>query len=89
MSNWIEELFSGLLPEAVISAAIADYAAYRDVDLADLGLESLATMQVAIRIAEIFDHEIDFDGFQIGALRTLGTIECQLGFNSSGGVKIV
>jgi len=76
--TWIQQLFAGLLPEPVIAAAIDDFEAYRDIDLADLGLESLAVMQVAIRIEELFGHEIDYDSFQFGSLRTLGTIEAQL-----------
>jgi hypothetical protein len=79
LSHWIEPLFTGLLPEAAIAAAIVNYPAYRDVDLAELGLESLATMQIAIRMTEIFNYEIDYESFKTGALQTLGGIERQLG----------
>jgi thioesterase domain-containing protein len=78
MQTWIETLFTGLLPEPVITAAVDDYDTYRDVALTELGLESLAVMQVAIRMADLFGHEIDYDDFQFGSLRTLGTIESQL-----------
>ncbi|MFF0151912.1 phosphopantetheine-binding protein [Micromonospora sp. NPDC005203] len=79
MSHWIEPLFTGLLPDATIAAAVADYPAYRDVDLAELGLESLATMQIAIRMTELFNYEIDYESFTISALQTFGGLERQLG----------
>lgn len=74
MKEWIDKLFEGFLPEDTLAKLRADYDRYQDVPLNQLGLDSMATMGLVIRLEERFGVEIDYESFDIGALETLEKI---------------
>lgn len=74
-TNWVTTLFERFLAEEVLARVVADYAAHRDVPLAQLGVDSMSVMGLVLTMQDAFDLDIDFVEFDIATLATLGSIE--------------
>jgi acyl carrier protein len=69
--QWIRSLFSGLLSDETIHLVCDHYDEYKDVQLSQLGLESLSLMALVIRVEEESGREIDYESFDIADVSTL------------------
>lgn len=78
MNEWIGELLDGYLPTATIEKLRDDFDTYSDVPLVQLGLDSLATMALVIRLEERFGKRIDYATFDVSTIETIAEIRSYL-----------
>ncbi|ALS38441.1 acyl carrier protein [Enterococcus rotai] len=70
----IEKLLSGLVEEKVINDIIGNIEQFEYVPIKNLGVDSLALMELVLRIEEQAGIEIDFDEFEVDSVSTLNKI---------------
>lgn len=70
----IEKLLSGLVEEKVIHNIIENIEQYKYLPIKNLGVDSLALMELVLRIEEQAEIEIDFDNFEVDSVSTLNKI---------------
>lgn len=75
MLERMTDLFDGILPVSKLDEIADNYESYKDTPLIHLGVDSLATMGIVLRILNLFNIEIDFETFDINNVETLAKIE--------------
>lgn len=74
-TDWVNKLLSGFVADDKLARITSDFASYRDVPLAQLGVDSMAIMGLVLNLENVFGLQIDYAAFEVSALRTLSTIE--------------
>ncbi|AXJ13286.1 phosphopantetheine-binding protein [Streptococcus pluranimalium] len=70
----INEVFSGIIEESILNGIINNPEEYQDISIKEIGVDSLATMEIVLRIEELCDIEINYDTFDIDDISTVGKI---------------
>lgn len=70
----LRTLLAGLADPAVVTEVVRDRSAYAHTPVAELGVDSLAVMELACRIEALASREIDWDTFDLGEVATLTAI---------------
>ncbi|HEY0222716.1 MAG TPA: acyl carrier protein [Lactovum miscens] len=70
----IEELFKGIVEENELKEMILHTSKYLETEIVSLGVDSLALMELVLRIEDLLGQEIDFDTFDIDSVSTVGKI---------------
>lgn len=71
----IEKIFNGFLSNETIDKINLNYEKYKDVDLLNLGVDSLDIMGIVFSIEEHYKKEINFETFDIDEIKTLEKIK--------------
>jgi acyl carrier protein len=71
----LEFLLSGFLPGERVNEITEKYGEFKDLTLAQLGVDSLSIMGLILRLQEICDIEIDYENFKLSEVETLAKIE--------------
>lgn len=64
------DVFRNLISDEVLVKMEYDFDSIADTNILELGLDSLAIMEIVIRIEEIYKVEIDYDMFEIEYIET-------------------
>lgn len=75
MNNWINTIFTGFLTDEMLAKINNDYDSYKNIPLTQLGLDSLATMGIVLKMESDFNKKIDYESFDIATIETLDNIE--------------
>lgn len=70
----INEVFSGIIEENVLNDIMNNPEEYQDISIQEIGVDSLATMEIVLRIEELCNIEINYDTFDIDDISTVGKI---------------
>lgn len=70
----IRTLLTGLADAAVVTAVLEDGAAYGGTPVVELGVDSLAVMELVCRIETLAGRELDWDTFELREVATLDAV---------------
>ncbi|WP_455444522.1 phosphopantetheine-binding protein [Streptococcus salivarius] len=70
----INKVFSGIIEENVLNDIMNNSEEYQDISIQEIGVDSLATMEIVLRIEELCNIEINYDTFDIDDISTVGKI---------------
>lgn len=70
MNNKLYKIFNGLVSDDTLNSIINDFEKIADIDIMELGVDSLAIMELVFRIEELIETEIDYENFKIDEIRT-------------------
>lgn len=74
MNEKIFNIFNGLVPKKTLDIILNDFESVAEINILELGVDSLAIMEVVFRIEECIGHEFDYDNFSIEQIQTLRLI---------------
>lgn len=66
----LERIFKGLVSEETLKNIVGNYEKYADVNIKELGVDSLAIMELVFRIEDIYNIEFDYEKFDIADIGT-------------------
>lgn len=66
----ISRLFEGLVSSEVIRMINDDFESVGDIDVMELGIDSLAIMELILRIEEVYEISIDYESFCLDEIKT-------------------
>ena len=69
MGNFLD-IFRNLVSDEVLLMLENEFDKIADTNILELGIDSLATMEIVIRIEEIYNIEIDYDAFEVEYIET-------------------
>ncbi|WEV44659.1 phosphopantetheine-binding protein [Streptococcaceae bacterium ESL0687] len=70
----VKEIFRGFLSEATIEDIKENQETYEQTPIKNLGIDSLATMDLVLRIEDLVGREFDYDIFDIDDVSTVGRV---------------
>ncbi|WP_346898440.1 acyl carrier protein [Clostridium sp. UBA7503] len=70
MKNKLYKVFNGIISQESMNLIINDFKEVADTDIQDLGVDSLAIMELLFRIEELLQIEIDYESFKIEQIKT-------------------
>lgn len=70
----IDEIFSGLVDPSIIEKIKLDITKYENIELSNIGVDSLSLMELVLRIEELSEYKFDFDNFDIKSVSTVGKV---------------
>lgn len=70
MKEIMNDLLGGLMPEDNLTLLMNHHETYADVKLTELGVDSLAMMEVVLRIEENYGKVIDYNTFEVRFIET-------------------
>ncbi|AIQ42140.1 acyl carrier protein [Paenibacillus sp. FSL R7-0297] len=70
MNNKLEGIFSGLVPPETLQQIACQYDDIADTNIKELGVDSLAIMELVLRIEESLDIIIDYETFSVEQVAT-------------------
>ena len=80
----IREVFSGIIEDSVLNDILNKPEDYQNISIKEIGVDSLATMEIVLRIEELCHIEIDYETFDIDDISTVGKILTLLESNRRG-----
>ena len=70
----INKVFFVIIEENVLNDIMNNSEEYQDISIQEIGVDSLATMEIVLRIEELCNIEINYDTFDIDDISTVGKI---------------
>lgn len=70
MNHKLEEIFSGLVPTETLRQITCNFEDIADMHIKQLGVDSLAIMELVLRIEETLDVNIDYETFSVDEVAT-------------------
>ncbi|WP_340024225.1 acyl carrier protein [Paenibacillus sp. FSL K6-1096] len=70
MNHKLEEIFSGLVSPETLRQISCNFEDIADIHIKQLGVDSLAIMELVLRIEETMDVNIDYETFSVDEVAT-------------------
>lgn len=75
MNTEVVEVLRGLVSDSILDLVKNDFDEIADTDVLELGVDSIAIMEIVIRIEEICKTTIDYEKFEIDDIKTPSKIK--------------
>ncbi|WP_242292475.1 acyl carrier protein [Bacillus cereus group sp. BfR-BA-01441] len=75
MKNNLVDLLEGLMKDKMLDSVVRDYDKHKNQTLTSLGVDSLALIELVLRIETNFNVSIDYDELDMNDLETLSKLD--------------
>lgn len=70
MKEKLKEVFEGLVSQDILDCMVTKFDEIANVNIMQLGVDSLAVMKIVFRLEDILDIEVDYEEFKIQWIET-------------------